>query len=342
MLLNEFIQGDSDENLLKSLPTENISEGLVKAMNKSGLVQKEIQVRGKNGQTFTRKQWVRASDTQSDKSSSSKSQDKEDTKTDISGSKWEDKLNAALYSAQGTAADYAVGKVLQELPKGTVIKTGQKAALASPPYKAEVTYTKCDNDSWQYISKDFDKVYYNSVSKALCKVKDNSKFKLSISVPETKVHTKEQSESVNDKNTAIIVDGGSITHYPKGITPKFHGGKSYKYSAHVNGSTGADKYFNSENEAKSYIKEQSEGKFNHTTGTYDKSKKPSMIQDYFAGKRKDMDGKSALATLLSKGYTRQDIMSQAETSGITWKKNDHEGINWMRASMAIQKAWKKG
>ena len=278
MLLNEFIQGDSDENLLKSLPTENISEDLVKAMNKSGLVQKEIQVRGKNGQTFTRKQWVRASDTQSDKSSSSKSQDKEDTKTDISGSKWEDKLNVALYSAQGTAADYAVGKVLQELPKGTVIKTGQKAALASPPYKAEVTYTKGDNDSWQYISEDFDKVYYNSVSKALCKVKDNSKFKLSISVPETKVH----------------------------------------------------------------IKEHSEGKFNHTTGTYDKSKKPSMIQDYFAGKRKDMDGKSALATLLSKGYTRQDIMSQAQESGITWKKNDHEGINWMRASMAIQKAWKKG
>lgn len=138
MILNEFIQGSSDENLLKSLPTEGISEDLIKAMNKAGLVQKEVQVRGKNGQTFTRKQWVKASDTQSDKSSS-KSQGKE------------------------------------------------------------------------------------------------------------------------DKNTAIIVDGGSITHYPKGVTPMFHGGKSYKYSAHVNGSNGADKYFNSEDEARAYIKKQSEG-----------------------------------------------------------------------------------
>ena len=57
-----FINKGTDEAILKSLPTENVSEELVKAMNKQGLVQKEVQVKGKNGKVFTRKQWVKASD----------------------------------------------------------------------------------------------------------------------------------------------------------------------------------------------------------------------------------------------------------------------------------------
>lgn len=65
MKLNEFYAGSADEELLKSLSQENKiidEEELNKAMNKAGLVQKEVQVRGKNGQTFTRKQWVKASE----------------------------------------------------------------------------------------------------------------------------------------------------------------------------------------------------------------------------------------------------------------------------------------
>lgn len=56
-----FVNKGTDEAILKSLPTENCDDDLVKAMNKQGMVQKEVQVRGKNG-TFTRKQWVRASE----------------------------------------------------------------------------------------------------------------------------------------------------------------------------------------------------------------------------------------------------------------------------------------
>lgn len=78
-----------------------------------------------------------------------------------------------------------------------------------------------------------------------------------------------------------------------------------------------------------------QGKMNHQTGVRDK-KAPTMIEDYFAGNHSH-DGKKALAGLLGKGYSREDIMEQAEKSGVTWKKNDHAGINWMRASMAIQK-----
>lgn len=79
-----------------------------------------------------------------------------------------------------------------------------------------------------------------------------------------------------------------------------------------------------------------QGKMNHQTGVREE-KAATMIEDYFAGNHSHDDGKKALANLLGKGYTRDDIMAQAEKSGVTWKKNDHAGINWMRASMAIQK-----
>ena len=55
-----FVNKGTDEAVLKSLPIENISEELVKAMNKQGLVQKEVQYKTKNGKMATRKQWVRA------------------------------------------------------------------------------------------------------------------------------------------------------------------------------------------------------------------------------------------------------------------------------------------
>lgn len=63
----EFINTGLDERILKSLDVEHPSEELVKAMNKQGLVQKEVTVQGKNG-TFTRKQWVKASEGESPKS----------------------------------------------------------------------------------------------------------------------------------------------------------------------------------------------------------------------------------------------------------------------------------
>lgn len=46
--------------------------------------------------------------------------------------------------------------------------------------------------------------------------------------------------------------------------------------------------------------------------------------------------KHQLVDLLSK-HGRQSVMDFAEKNGVDWKKNSHEGINWMRASMAIQK-----
>ena len=72
----------TDDLILNSLKKsrediEGEPDTLLKAMNKAGLVQKEVQVRGKNGQVFTRKQWVKAGEDvvkkDSDKSSSTSS-----------------------------------------------------------------------------------------------------------------------------------------------------------------------------------------------------------------------------------------------------------------------------
>ena len=258
-----FVNTGADEDILKSMSTEGCSEDLIKAMSKQGLVQKDVTVQGKNGKTFTRKQWVKASDTKDGGSSKSSQQTiKPDEPAKSDSSVWQKKLEDALHSASGTSADYAVGQVLKELPKGTVIKTGQKAMISSPPYEVEVTYTKGDYDGWQYISKDYDTVYFNSVSKSLCKAKDNPKFKLSVSVP------KSQSDSPVSQGTS--------------------------------------------------------------------KEKPDISFD----KPADGDTKKAIQQMLASGKSRKDIMSAAEAAGITWTKNDHEGINWMRASMAIQKDMK--
>lgn len=69
-----FVNTGADEAILKSMSTDGCSEDLIKAMNKQGLVQKDVTVQGKNGKTFTRKQWVKASDVQSKSTPSNVSQ----------------------------------------------------------------------------------------------------------------------------------------------------------------------------------------------------------------------------------------------------------------------------
>lgn len=65
--MNQFVNGGSDEELLKSLandPDYAESEELAKALKKEGLVQVQTTVNGKHG-TYMRMQWKRASDIKS-------------------------------------------------------------------------------------------------------------------------------------------------------------------------------------------------------------------------------------------------------------------------------------
>lgn len=65
-----FVNAGTDDRVLKSMNAETPSEELSKAMNKMGLVQRDIQVRGKHG-SYTRKQWVKANEAEPSVSSSS-------------------------------------------------------------------------------------------------------------------------------------------------------------------------------------------------------------------------------------------------------------------------------
>lgn len=71
----QFVNTGLDEMVLKSLNAVTPDEDLCKAMNRQGMVQKEVQVKGKTG-TFTRKQWVRASDVQNSNQSQSHSKNR--------------------------------------------------------------------------------------------------------------------------------------------------------------------------------------------------------------------------------------------------------------------------
>lgn len=57
-----FIDNHSDTNTVNYLSKSLSSEIMLKALDHTGLVQKEVQVQGKNGKIFTRKQWVRANE----------------------------------------------------------------------------------------------------------------------------------------------------------------------------------------------------------------------------------------------------------------------------------------
>ena len=61
-----------------------------------------------------------------------------------------------------------------------------------------------------------------------------------------------------------------------------------------------------------------------------------------AGKSSE-EAKKAVKDLLSAhGNDRAKVMSAAKASGVTWKESDNAGINWMRASLAIQKHHESG
>lgn len=68
------------------------------------------------------------------------------------------------------------------------------------------------------------------------------------------------------------------------------------------------------------------------------SKRFTSLNEFLSGKA--LNGKTpkaGIVSVLSSGVSRKDLMSAAKAAGVTWKENTNEGINWMRASMAIQK-----
>lgn len=68
------------------------------------------------------------------------------------------------------------------------------------------------------------------------------------------------------------------------------------------------------------------------------SKRFTDLNEFLSGKTfNGKTPKACIVSFLSSGVSRKYLMSAAKEAGITWKENTNEGINWMRASMAIQK-----
>lgn len=112
--MNSFVNNGDDENLLKSMigREDRDQEELVKALDKSGLVQVQTTVKGKNG-TYTRMQWKRASDVKdTDKVGQQPTEDKKpaDDKPD----------SVSAQSLSSLPYDEIVNK-LKEMPVGTKI-----------------------------------------------------------------------------------------------------------------------------------------------------------------------------------------------------------------------------
>lgn len=399
MILEGFIQGTSDEELLKSLPTENISEDLVKAMNKVGLVQKEVQVKGKNGQTFTRKQWVKASDVQSTEPVSQSKQaaskdntvDDETTKS-YSGDEAVDKvcnlksgsvieITTKLKDGSTITGEYTLQTKKYALGTSEAwVKTGGnhyqydfapnkttvKSIIGSTRDSVKIkkaageqiqsTQAKDKKNSTKkpttFTGKNKDELWSNLKSAGyevdgadkqtpqdkITLYKDKQEFTATFNkyndggVEVLNIKPVQTPTTVNKKPSQSYTNTGELLYNGQTISKVArHGTYMYKIR-------GVKDLFGSQKQAKEYV---DKNLLDHNTGVHNQPK-VSMLEDYFTGNHGHSDSKSALVALLDKGYSRQDIMSQAEKSGVTWKKNDHEGINWMRASMAIQKAWKKG
>lgn len=352
--LNQFINTGADDatvnDMKKSIARE---DDLQKAMNRAGLVQKEVQVKGKNGQIFTRKQWVKASDDQNAGISN-----KNATKLSPRGQR---NLKRALQNRDDfvdVREEYKKEiadkqKELKSTKNGFVAKTRKleieelqselsyiEAAVENDDADAGTTGNKGDTKSSSDTDSNTGKTLNVGTKKATVKTYDKAssgKFKPS------DFQFRSGGQAVADFVNSIDKELGVKKHTNGSVG---FGTLSLENGASVNfgyDDTGAYATWNGSNfrdvkSLKSAMSGQKndQGKMNHQTGVREK-KAATMIEDYFAGNHSHDDGKKALANLLGKGYTRGDIMAQAEKSGVTWKKNDHAGINWMRASMAIQK-----
>lgn len=140
-----FVNCGTDEAILKSLPIDGASDDLIKAMGKQGLVQKEVQVRGKNGKMFTRKQWVKAGEVQSTGKSTSKSPKvDEGYKFKVEDFENEDDYICSPKDAFDKAKDIA-----KKYGSGKVEKLGDYGFAFEADYKTCMKFVK-DNNLEEY------------------------------------------------------------------------------------------------------------------------------------------------------------------------------------------------
>ena len=82
---------------------------------------------------------------------------------------------------------------------------------------------------------------------------------------------------------------------------------------------------------------------NPAQGATKKDSASKSSSDTKASGKSTEEAKKAVKDLLSANNNdRAKVMQIAKASGVTWKESDNDGINWMRASLAIQKHHESG
>lgn len=82
---------------------------------------------------------------------------------------------------------------------------------------------------------------------------------------------------------------------------------------------------------------------NSAQGATKKDSASKSSSDTKSSGKSTEEAKKAVKDLLSANNNdRAKVMQMAKASGVTWKESDNDGINWMRASLAIQKHHESG
>lgn len=308
--MNHFINTGADDDILKSLPVEDCPDELVKAMNKQGLVQKEVTVQGANGKTFTRKQWVRASDTTTSGQQSQSTQAAGDTLGGIIGKikSYEGKSQAEMRVIfDGKTAEVAnqeIARIYKE--------------MGSPQTTREYTL-------FQHATQPLSRLIFDAINNGTgdstqdqSTLMKTSKIKASVGDKTIAAGKQQMQKDREDAAAQKKANRGTGKLQPMSPDQKKKMDKLVHDLSHAPKAAPAD------------------------------GKKPSQDapKDSSGGISFDLpahgDAKKAVTELLASGKSRDDIMAAATAAGIAWKENDNPGINWMRASMAIQKHMKSG
>lgn len=401
----QFVNTGLDDMVLKSLNAVTPDEDLCKAMNKQGMVQKEVQVRGKNG-TFTRKQWVRASDVQSNSDKPSVKQNSEEKKPKLSdvqgygfdpatatgdptylkiGDKGFYKIgkNKWQYSSSqshvlgGTYTDAQISDMISSsseevkvwesnkkngdttieqktdskssqssnLGKTFKLKAGSSKLSVTVVTKEQLSDGQKEHGPVGIVKLDDGKIYdYYNVgyvldSDAKLVVNDSYTQGQSNSIPSGEVQFDLSSDEKKKKFSSRLNQEYRIVNHSNSNLPD-HALKSVKseLNAMIKIAKDAGYSINYNKDCELVAKKSATQSDKTVTSQNDSSttSTSSISFDLPSGK----NTKQAVTDLLA-SHSKSDIMSAAKSAGITWKENAHEGINWMRASMAIQKYMSK-
>ena len=350
-----FINTGLDDQILKSLNAETPDEDLQKAMNKQGLVQKEIQVKGKNGQVFTRKQWVKAGEdqksgksgnTQQDTKSSSSKDNIAGSPVDISKFKFTNYQNPDGQSHPGRKTyrstledvskeiEHAFDKVLSSYGGKTFPEKQLSAAFHS--INNHSSFRDMVGPSAEQGLKDAKQALYERQKHLLEQAKQYTKWDGKKWVKESNVAQQSIQPKSKQSNSSYQHNGTWITSIPDGINPPFHGNETYYFTISVYDASGkysTDKYFKTKKEAEDFIDN------NVVNGTLRNASQndTSDKKQHWTKASTSQEAKQQITNLVASGKSREDCMSEFKAAGVTWKESDNAGINWMRACMAMNK-----